>query len=117
MILGCGGSTGLSPYANVYSGTWVNIDDSTDQGTSNWTIDLDGKVNGQDNDPGRETTFDVEGHIDNNGNLVSTSTPVDGSPASLNGPMHLENGKLVGTLTWGVDPVSHYDYVLTPQFN
>ena len=94
----------------------MNLADGSDAGTSNWTIDGNGRVEGTDTDPGRSTTFHVVGTIDAAGNLVTTSTPENGDPAaSLNGHMMIDDAnQFTGTLVWGVDPAPiSYRYTFT----
>jgi hypothetical protein len=116
---GCAGeaAVGPSPFAGNYTGTWVNVGDPADAGTSAWSFDGAGQLSGQDFDAGRETTFTVRGTIQPDGSFVSTSTPDNGDPAaSLNGTLHRQqNGSLSGLLVWGVDPPLTYTYTLTPN--
>jgi len=116
--VGCGGSgnsTALAArFAGTWSGTWVNTTNAADAGTSTWTIDANGNVDGHDFDAGRSTTFHVVGKIDPLGSFTSVSTPTTGAGASLDGPLSFgANGKLSGTLAWGVTPVLDYVYTFT----
>ncbi len=114
LLAGCAGNgNGLSParFAGTWQGTWVNTADSSDAGTSTWTISPSGVVTGQDFDPGRGTTFDVVGNIDATGRFTSHSTPTGGEPASLNGNLAFNNDRiLTGILEWGVAPPLTYTY-------
>ncbi|MCW5942412.1 MAG: hypothetical protein KIS66_09285 [Fimbriimonadaceae bacterium] len=115
-LTGCAGESGKAfRFAGVYSGTWVQVGDPTDAGTSNWTVRWDGQVEGTDLDPGRGTTFAVAGKISEGGDLVTVSTPSDGSGAAgLTGRMAFDaDGKLTGILTWQVTPPLQYRYTFT----
>lgn len=117
-VVGCAGNSGgaASRFPGEYTGTWVSLTDANDAGTAAWTVAADGTVTGQDFDPGRETTFNISGHIDGQGNLVSQSTPEGGEPASLNGRLgYKANDQLTGTLQWGVEPTLAYRYTFTRQ--
>jgi hypothetical protein len=104
----------VARFAGTYHGTWVNVADSADAGTSIWTVSASGAVDGTDTDPGRDTTFHVVGHLDTFGNLTSTSTPVGDSPSSLDGPLQFNSsGNLTGILVWGVVPPLSYRYTFT----
>lgn len=119
-VVGCGGNSGSNPvrYEGTYTGTWVNLENGEDQGTSTWTIESDGTVDGQDFDPGRETTFHVQGRIQSNGALTSTSTPTSGEPASLNGTLSFNNAnQLTGTLVWSAEGTQSYRYTFTRNAN
>ena len=116
-LTGCGGSSAtapMSPFVGTWNGTWVNVSDATDAGTSTWTIDSNGNVDGQDFDPGRSTTFHVVGAVTPVGVLTSNSTPTGGSPASLNGTFKFStSAKFAGILAWGVTPVLNYQYTFS----
>ncbi|RYG38483.1 hypothetical protein EON81_03560 [bacterium] len=119
-LAGCGGSSGgdsASPYAGTYSGTWTNLDDARDAGTATWTVQNDGTISGTDNDPGRETAFNIVGRIDSAGTVTTTSTPAGGGEAAtLNGRLLFgTSGELAGTLNWGVEPPLSYRYAFTRQ--
>ena len=117
--VGCGGSSSngtTSRFPGQYTGTWVSLDNAADAGTAQWTVAADGTVTGQDFDPGRDTTFNIAGRIDANGNLTSQSTPTGGAPSSLNGRLGYNgNNELTGILTWGVEPALSYRYTFTRQ--
>jgi hypothetical protein len=115
---GCGGSTGptaqTARFAGTWNGTWINVDNATDAGTSLWTVAADGTVDGHDYDSGRQTVFHVVGSINALGNLTSVSTPTNAGPASLDGPFTFSgNNQFSGILAWGVTPVLNYRYVFT----
>jgi hypothetical protein len=116
---GCAGnsdSSATSRFPGAYDGTWVNLANPADAGTATWTISSDGTVHGQDFDPGRDTTFQIGGHIDADGNLTSLSTPATGEPASLAGRLTFDpQGRLSGVLEWGVQPPLQYRYTFTPR--
>jgi len=117
LACGCAGnssSLNADRFAGTYHGTWVNVDNASDAGTSTWTVNANGTVDGTDTDPGRETTFHVQGHVDALGNLTSTSTPEGEAASSLTGPLSFDgDGKLTGVLVWGVTPPLSYRYVFT----
>lgn len=114
---GCAGSNSslsAARFAGTYHGTWVNVNDASDAGTSTWTVSSTGAVDGTDTDPGRATTFHVVGQIDAFGNLQSMSTPAGESAASLDGLLQFQsNGDLSGILVWGVAPPLSYRYTFT----
>ncbi len=114
ILVGCGGassSLASHPYTGSWTGTWVNISDPADAGTSEWTVDSSGLIDGHDFDPGRTTTFHVVGNITESGALTSNSTPAGGSPATLDGQMRFSSANHIsGTLAWGVSPVLSYRY-------
>jgi hypothetical protein len=114
LAVGCAGSSSSDPgarFAGTWRGIWVNNADANDAGTSEWTISRTGVVTGQDTDPGRATTFNVAGNVDVTGRLTSTSTPSEGAPATLNGPLSFDSeGHLTGDLVWGVQPPLTYRY-------
>lgn len=116
---GCGGnsnSLSTSRFAGTYTGTWVSLDNPADQGTCQWTFSSNGAINGQDVDPGRNTTFTIVGRTDALGNITTTSTPASGEAASLNGTVAFDStGKLTGILTWGVSPALQYRYTFTKE--
>ena len=117
VMAGCAGSNSSvtpSAFAGSYTGTWVNTTDATDAGTSLWSVDSEGRVDGQDFDPVRGTTFHVVGRIDAAGHLISNSTPTTGSSATLNGDLAFNaQSKLTGQLVWGVVPPLTYTYTFT----
>jgi hypothetical protein len=117
VIAGCAGDASVTPsrFQGSYTGTWVNVADATDAGTSTWHVDSTGNVTGQDHDAGDAIIYSLSGQLDNEGNLTSLSTPNNGDPtASLNGPMQINNqGQLTGLLVWGVEPPLTYSYTLT----
>jgi hypothetical protein len=120
VVAGCGGdsATGSNPFAGTYQGTWVNVDDATDAGTSTWTIHSDGRVTGQDIDPNEDITYNLNGTINWRGDLETTSTPTEGDSASLDGRLMFDqNRKLTGVLTWGVQPPLDYRYTFTRVSN
>src|SRR5688572_31919800 len=115
---GCGDTSGVEDkgYAGEWEGTWVNISDASDQGTSTWIIKNTGAVSGTDVDPALGVTYQVLGTISGQGQVNSTATPNDGSgAASLNGALAVGDGKdsLSGNLTWGVTPPLTYRYTFT----
>lgn len=117
-LAGCAGSSGSTGtrFPGHYTGTWVNVENASDAGTSSWTIASDGTVTGQDFDPGRDTTFNITGQIDGEGNLVSQSTPVGGEAASLNGRLgYNSSDQLTGILVWGGEGTQSYRYTFTRQ--
>jgi len=104
-------------YAGTWTGTWVNVSDASDHGTSTWTIQSSGAVSGTDIDPTLGISYHVAGTITKEGQLTSTATPTPtvGAPASLNGTLALGTGNnsLAGDLVWGVSPPLTYHYTLT----
>lgn len=115
-VAGCAGSSssGGTRFPGQYTGTWVNVENAADAGTAAWTIASDGTVTGQDFDPGRETTFNIAGQIDSAGNLVSQSTPVGGTAASLNGRLgYNSTNQLTGILVWTGEGTQSYRYTFT----
>jgi len=118
LVCGCGGgSSSLTPmnrFAGTWTGTWTNVNDATDAGTSTWNVGDKGAVDGQDFDPGRATIFHVVGNITESGVLTSTSTPAGGSPSTLDGTFELTAGSHIsGVLIWGVVPPLSYQYTFT----
>jgi len=118
LACGCAGQSAsvasIPRFAGTWEGTWTNVADSTDAGTSTWTVNGDGTVDGHDFDAGRSTTFHVVGSISGTGALSSVSTPLTGAAATLNGPLSLsDNNHLSGVLVWGVSPPLSYQYSFT----
>ncbi len=118
-LIGCAGDSSVTPnrFAGSYTGTWENSADATDAGTSSWHIDGTGAVRGQDLDPTQQITYNLVGHVTDQGQLTSMSSPNNGTaPASLNGPMQFNGqGQLTGLLVWGVEPPLTYRYTFTRQ--
>jgi len=118
LAAGCGGSGGgpsVDRFAGTYTGTWTAVGDAEDTGTSTWTISPDGTVTGKDVDPSTNTTYTVVGTINRQGQLSSMSTPNnDAGPATLDGRLQFDNqGRLAGTLVWGVTPPISYNYTFS----
>ncbi len=118
LIAGCAGSDASvvpSRFAGSYTGIWVNKTNSDDRGTSEWFIDGQGNVAGEDFDPTLDITYTVVGHVDEDGRLSTTATPDNGTaPATLSGNVVVNAvGQVAGDLTWGVDPPLSYNYLLT----
>ncbi|MGV3618116.1 MAG: hypothetical protein ACO1SV_22550 [Fimbriimonas sp.] len=116
---GCGGNSGSNPvsFAGAYSGTWVNTEDATDTGTSTWTIDANGTVQGNDFETGDGVVYDIEGTIDGRGNLTAMTDPTsDEGPVPLTGRLSYDSqNRLTGTLTWAANPPLTYRYTFTRQ--
>jgi hypothetical protein len=110
LLAACGDAR--TSFAGSYDGTWVAIKDPADHGTAHWEFKRDGKVTGTDTEA--KGVSRVTGGIDAKGNLVATTSPMDGSQSvSLNGPLHKEGkDRLVGPLRWGAVPPIAYRYSL-----
>jgi hypothetical protein len=115
-LIGCSGDNIVVPsrFTGMYDGTWKNIADAQDQGSSVWSVDSSGNISGEDYDPRNNITYHVVGKIDEAGRVTTVSTPDNGQPASsLNGAMTSENGWFTGQLVWGVEPPLTYNYTFT----
>jgi hypothetical protein len=114
--MGCGGS-GSNPtspaLAGTYEGTWVNVADATDTGTSTWTIAADGTITGTDTDDSDEGVYTVTGDIDDAGNVDATTRLGEDSD-SLTGRLRFDaQNRLTGNLVWDGVPPATYRYTFT----
>jgi len=117
-VAGCGGSSSSGvnrTVAGKYSAQWVNVDDATDFGSSEWIIDADGSVAGTDIDVSHEFNYTVFGTIDASGNLDATTSLVGGDEViPLTGRLQFDSaGKLSGDLHWASTPPTTYTYTFT----
>lgn len=115
-VVGCGGS-GSNPvsrsFAGMYEGTWVNVNDASDTGTSMWIVAADGTITGTDTETGDGVTYAVGGDIDAAGNVDATTTQGEESD-SLTGRLQFDNqNRLTGNLVWGSVPPLTYRYTFT----
>lgn len=116
--VGCGGSGSnpvLPTLPGTYEGTWVNVNDPTDVGTSTWVIDMDGTISGTDIDGSDDSSYSVAGDVDNAGNVTATTTLTGSEETnSLTGRLQFNaQSKLTGNLVWGSVPPLTYRYTFT----
>jgi len=116
-VCGCGGSgsgssTTVSAFAGTWSGTYTNVADATDTGTSHWTIKANGNIEGTDVDPVAHVTYATVGSIAADGTVTATSTPTGGASVPLSGTLTMTATGLGGNLVWAATPPLTYTYAL-----
>ncbi len=116
-LVGCGGSGSTETLAGSYQGSWMNVADATDVGTSTWTISPNGQINGTDVDGPDDSSYTVSGQIDGLGNVNATTSLVGGNETiPLTGRLERDSqGRLTGDLVWASNPPSTYRYTFNRQ--
>ena len=121
LTVGCAGSSSTdtratSRFPGHYLGTYVNVADPTDFGTSDWYFENDGMVQARDVDGTDFTVYIGSGRIDAAGNLDATSVPHGGTPVPLTGNLKFNlNNELTGNLLYSDTTAATYTYTLRKQ--